>query len=267
MRSIYEFQGYRDYLASYYAHHKEHTPGFSFNTFSRQAGLNSPNYLKLVTEGKRNLTVSNIHAFGRAMRLSTDELRYFEALVHLDQVEGVEEKAFYRARLDEIASSKPRRMKKLTIDGLISSWFYPAICSCLEGRDSQLAVAEIAQIVGIREEKVREAVGLLSSNGLVVEEDGKYRLRQDCILYHDKKILNQAQRRFLRQQIERSLEEFDRNYAAKSKFFSHTFTIEKSRYGAYVEKVKSFLESVAEMSAPEEVETVMQLNIQLFRLS
>ena len=53
--NIYNFSDYRDFLKDRYRQLKEADPVFSFRHFSKQAGFGSPNYLKLVMDGKRNL--------------------------------------------------------------------------------------------------------------------------------------------------------------------------------------------------------------------
>lgn len=50
---VFEYLDYRAFLRDYYAERKQ-SRGLSFRSFSKRAGLGSPNYLKLVMEGARS---------------------------------------------------------------------------------------------------------------------------------------------------------------------------------------------------------------------
>jgi uncharacterized protein (TIGR02147 family) len=87
-RALVDVFGYRDYrafLAAYYARRKEQKDGFSFARFSEEVELRSPNYLKLVIDGERNLSPELAQRFGAGCGLRDDALEYFCALVGFDQ--------------------------------------------------------------------------------------------------------------------------------------------------------------------------------------
>ena len=61
----FQFQDYREFLRAYYAERKTHAK-ISYRAFSRRAGLGSPNYLKLVMDGARNLSPAMAGRFAAA---------------------------------------------------------------------------------------------------------------------------------------------------------------------------------------------------------
>ena len=69
MKSILSYNDFRQYLEDFYQQQKRETHGFSFETFSTEAGIKSPNYLKLVIQGKRNLTTEATFKFAKALQL------------------------------------------------------------------------------------------------------------------------------------------------------------------------------------------------------
>jgi len=73
---IFAFLDYREYLRAYYHHAKQHRR-FSYRAFSRKAGLRSPNYLKLVIDGERNLTRDMARRFAAACGLQDEAALYF----------------------------------------------------------------------------------------------------------------------------------------------------------------------------------------------
>jgi hypothetical protein len=51
--SIFQYSDYRAFLRDHFAYMKATNASYSFRTFSRLAGFNSPNFLQLVYDGKR----------------------------------------------------------------------------------------------------------------------------------------------------------------------------------------------------------------------
>ncbi|RPI59951.1 MAG: TIGR02147 family protein, partial [Lysobacterales bacterium] len=78
---VFAYRDYRAFLRAYYDRRKAEKSGFSHAEFSQRIGLRSPNYLKLVMDGARNLTSDLAVRFAEGCGLRDDPLRYFCALV------------------------------------------------------------------------------------------------------------------------------------------------------------------------------------------
>ena len=102
---MFTYNNYRSYLKDYYTSKKQ-KPGFSYESFSRSLGIKSGNYLKLVIDGKRSLTLENIHGFARVIGLTGEELNYFESLVLMNQTEDERIRRYYKGRLEELRANK-----------------------------------------------------------------------------------------------------------------------------------------------------------------
>lgn len=85
--SPYAYLDYREYLAAFYRWKKAVQEGFSYRAFSRRAKLHSPNHLKRVIDGERNLTTRSAEQFANALSLDDDERRCFLALVAFNEAE------------------------------------------------------------------------------------------------------------------------------------------------------------------------------------
>src|SRR4051794_30677028 len=99
MNPIFHYRSYRQFLGDYYRTQKAGRSGFTYARFSERAGLRSPNYLKLVMDGKKNLTAENIARFARALGLRELERDYFAALVRLNQSKSSWEREYHEERL------------------------------------------------------------------------------------------------------------------------------------------------------------------------
>lgn len=80
---------YRLYLKDYYNHRRLESKAslrpYSYSNFSAAAGIKSPNYLKMIIEGKRNLSDEMAIKFAKAMRFQKLQTAEFQALVHYTQ--------------------------------------------------------------------------------------------------------------------------------------------------------------------------------------
>lgn len=121
--SVFNYQEYRTYLNDFYLAKKSHDPRYSFAIFSKAAGLSSPNYLKLVKDGQRNLTLRNIRKFAKGLSLQGLEGEYFEYLVSYNQSTSVEDRIFYHGKLSAIRDRRTSGRKSSDIDRNVFSHF------------------------------------------------------------------------------------------------------------------------------------------------
>lgn len=85
MKSIFATLDFRTYLLEFYQEHKTANARFSWRVLSKKAGFTSPVFLKLVSEGKRNLGDASIDQVGEALELKDKELVFWHHLVLFNQ--------------------------------------------------------------------------------------------------------------------------------------------------------------------------------------
>ncbi|HUP58704.1 MAG TPA: TIGR02147 family protein, partial [Bdellovibrionota bacterium] len=131
--NIFEFTDYRTYLKAFYETKKVTNPAYSMSTFTRRAGLghNSRGYLKLIIEGKRNLTPHTVRRFADALGLQPREALYFENLVYFNQAKTPKDKDYYFQRVSISTAgreSKPFELLRSQYQ-FYSNWYYVAVWS------------------------------------------------------------------------------------------------------------------------------------------
>ena len=99
---IFSFTDYRKYLRTVYADFKKNKRYFSYRYFSELAGFGGKNYLQMVMDGKRNLSLDSINKFCHGLHLSKREAAYFETMVLFNQTKSEEEKDRYFAQLIQL---------------------------------------------------------------------------------------------------------------------------------------------------------------------
>lgn len=121
MKTIFEFERYRDYLK--YLIEEARTRGESLRSLTRRLGMSNPNYLPQVISSKRNLTHESAQKIALGLGLKSEESRYLLALVSLEQDPSSSEEI--RGTLTNLA--KAAQKKVVTDNSRYNHWLYSLI--------------------------------------------------------------------------------------------------------------------------------------------
>lgn len=101
-----EYTDFRIYLHDFYQYKRRDTLDsirpYTYAHFSASADIKSPNYLRLIIDGQRNLSKEMIKKFSKALGHSADEAREFAALVLYGQAQTPLERNHHLRALAEI---------------------------------------------------------------------------------------------------------------------------------------------------------------------
>lgn len=173
--SVFEFVDHRAYLGAYYEAEKTRRPAFSYRYFARRAGQSSPNFLKLVIEGKRNLGKESIPAFAKALDLDAEETQFFGDLVAFNQATTTEEKNRYFVRIAASRNFRKARRIEGELFDYLSHWFIPAVRELAarpDFRDDPKWIASQLRPTVTQKEAAQAMKVLLGLGLLVRREDG-----------------------------------------------------------------------------------------------
>ncbi len=181
--SVFAFSDYRTYLKAYFEAKKKIHPKYSASFFTRRAGLgaNSRGYLKLVVEGRRNLSPATIRSFSEALGHKPQESLYFENLVLFNQAERPSDKKYYFERL--VATLHEKTYSPLVLlqqqHAYYSNWYYVVIRELVALDDFVEDYLWISHhlLGAVKKEEIRKAISDLLVLGLI-ERDSGGRLRQ-----------------------------------------------------------------------------------------
>lgn len=268
---MYDFLDYRAYLRAYYEAAKRTQRSFSFRSFSRLAGLRSPNFLKLVIEGERNLGADSVPRFCTALGLEGPEAEFFSDLVAFNQAASLADK---NRAFERISASRRFRAAR-RIDGdlfaYLSHWYNPAIRE-LAGRadfceDPRWIASQLRPRISPAE--AAEALRLLLSLGLLVRDPSSGRvLRGEPTLTTEHEVRSLGAAAFHRQMIERAGEALDSVPAALRDLAALTVCISPATAAKVKERIHQLREALAELCDSDPAGTVVyQLNVQWFPLS
>lgn len=123
---VFRYQDYRAFLAAFYALKKK-TSGLSYRRFSATVGLGAPNYLKLVIDGKRNLSSNMAARFAKACKLQGESAEYFCLLVDFNQAQTDEERNSRQEQLVRFSRYRQAQPIELAQLDYHSTWYIPVI--------------------------------------------------------------------------------------------------------------------------------------------
>lgn len=269
---IFNYLNYREYLKDFYKFKKASQRGYSYAMFSARAGIKSPNYLKLVMDGARNLTPENALKFAKALSLnSPTEVEYWQSLVEFNQTRASERKHQLLQKLAANATGGGSREIRDEWE-MLSSWHHLAIRELVLLNDFNEDPVQVANSLGrrISVSQARESLELLVRTGFLVRnEKGRLTQAQREIRYFSKSDLsNLAIQRFHRSTGELALKLLTELDPSARDFSGLTIAIDIESLPLLKSRITEFRRELnREFSTSDKATKVMQLNLQLFPLS
>ncbi len=265
--NIYNFTDYRDFLKDRYRQLKDTDPLFSFRYFSKQAGFGSPNYLKLVMDGKRNLSAEAIGKFAKGIRLDNHESEYFRYMVEFNQCENVHKRKVYEAKLVYLRELFKVKTLIPELYDYYHEWYHAAIREIVKKGAIKNDAAAIAQslVPNITEVEAKESVALLTTLKFVsVSNEGNLISTGETEIDSTSAAL--AQKIYYEQMAELAAQSLYTQGPDTQDFESLTVSLPTDKVKELKVKIRQLIESIS-AEGGHGSESVYQLNIQLFALS
>lgn len=174
---VFRYRDYRSFLAAFYAAGK--AGGLSYRSFSRAAGLGGPNYLKLVIDGQRNLSLEMAARFAKACRLEGQAAEYFKLLVAFDQAADDDQRNALHDELMKLTRFRATHRLEVAQTEYHSRWYIPAVrelVGCPAFVDDPAWIVRVL-MPPISEKEAGHALAVLEGL-MLVERDERGKLRQ-----------------------------------------------------------------------------------------
>lgn len=268
--SVFDYLDYRAFLRDYYEAKKAGGRGFSYRAFSRKADLKSPNYLKLVIDGERNLTAKMAERFAAAAGLEGDEAEYFVDLVAFNQGRTATERNRHYARLT--SSRRYRKAHKLDVAHAAyhASWYIPAIRELAARDDFRDDPAWVARTVfpPITRVEAARALETLVELGLLSRDNGGRLVQGQATVTTGPETRGLHIANYHRTMMERAAESIDLVPSEDRDISALTLCMGEDGIRRLKSRIQRFRKELLELSALEDdPHRVVQINFQMFPLS
>jgi len=270
--NIYQYQDYRKFLRDFYGHKKKNNRGYSYAVFSRKAGLHSPNYLRRVIDGTRNITHRNLKKFIMGLELFKKEAQYFENLVLFNQADSSEVKGLYFQELKKNSQNEDSVFQAdAAYYDYLSKWYYVAIHEMVHLHDFSPDPQWMCKRLKnrITKTQAKKALELLEDLGFIIKaEDGRYKQAHPQLKFREE-VKHIALQKFHCQVMKIAEEALVHEAFQERELSSLTLCIRKEKLSELKRKIHEFRAGLnAELSCiPHEGDEVVQINFQLISLT
>jgi len=267
---IFGYLDYRAALRDLYALKKAREYGFSHRAISKRAGFQSTNFLKLVMEGKRNLSADAAAKFAKAFGLEGASFDYFCELVSYNQAKTSRERSKSYDRLTRLRPEKAVHQLASHQSAYHSSWYIPAIRELAARADFREDPAHIARqlVPAITAAKAKKALETLRELGMLCRTPEGRLVPADALVTTGPSPESHHLADFHRAMIAQASESIDRFPAHEREIASLTLCVDESMLPALKQRLQAFRREFMQFAEGSGVpERVVQVNFQMFPLS
>ncbi len=267
--SVYGYTDFRAYLRAFYEFRKDGQHGYSFRAFSKSAGFTSPNILKLVTSGERNISPDATQKFIKALGLKSQMAEYFDALVRMNQAKADTDKEHYFNLLQKLTPQGKRR--DLNAEGLkyMSHWLYPVIREMVALEDFRDDPYWIARRINGKASipEITQALQFLVKEGFIEKVDGLFVSKDNMVLSSDE-VKSLAIRNYHRLMLEQAKDSLENLPMEEREFGALTFVLPEAALEELKYKMKLFRRELhtwaMQVAEEHNGEIVVQVNAQMY---
>ena len=268
MKPITEYRDYHSLIKDFYEDRKR-TSYFSWREFAKLAGFSSPTYLRLVSEGKSNLSRVTMPRMISAMELAGFEAEYFKALVNFCNAKDDSAKMPFWKQMRQIALEyKVRVVDKEAVE-YFDGWKNSVIRE-LAPRMKGATPGEIAKKCcnEISAADVSASLDFLTKAGFLKKDaDGAYRQTEKNVTASKEGMVYavHAMQHKMLQLADESIERFAPDVRNVSGL---TFTVNRECYKRISQEVDAFRKKIIAIAADaENADQIYRLNLQLFPMT
>ncbi|MCB0412059.1 MAG: TIGR02147 family protein [Bdellovibrionales bacterium] len=274
-----EYTDFRIYLHDFYQYKRTESLGelrpYTYAHFSAAADVKSPNYLKLIIEGRRNLSKLMIKKFSKALGHTKEETLEFEALVLYGQEKSPVLRNNFLKRLSEIRMRYQIKRGELQPETFerISSWINWALLAMADQEGVTAdpeALRECLRQKSSIDEIQRSLKTLISSGQIVVDDSGNLQ-RGKSGLPSGEEIPVELVRKIQAEFIYLALESLFQDRPQEREFGALTVSLTEKEFEQMKFEVrqlrKKWMKDFSVHRQQQKGDRVFQINFQLFPIS
>lgn len=277
---VSDYMDYRQYLASFFEYKRRLTATdlrpYNYAAFSAGANIKSPNYLKMIIEGRRNLSEEMVLKFAKALGLNKEATEDFDLLVSYGQASDPADRNMFLKKLSEhrvLVKLKSGEIDQKTWDK-IPNWAAWVIYAMVDQEGVRYDTKTLKELLRGKasEDEIKQALQSLFNSGELVRDPETLEVKKAHTLIDAPEDVPVALVRKLQAQLMYlGLESLYQDTATEREFGTLTMSLTKQEFDEIKFKLRQMRKQVnkdntiARMTSKGE--RVYQLNIQLFPVS
>lgn len=275
--AISDYMNYRTFLADFYAFKRKNSKGqlraYNYGVFSAAANIKSPNYLKMIIEGKRNLSDDMIGKFGKALGFHKEQTEEFRLLVCFTQASDPADRNLFLKKLSEHRVNS--KLKSGEIDRKtwekVPNWITWIIYAMVDQEGVQFNTKSLKELLRDKatEDEIETALNSLISSGELKKDEvtGEFK-KVRSLIESPEEVPVALVRKLQAQLMYLGLESLYQDAPQDREFGTLTASLTKAEFDELKFKLrqmrKAFHKDNSIARTSSKGERVYQLNIQLF---
>ena len=270
-KDIFEYTDYRQFLRDRYLSLKEESPQkFSYRAVAKRCGFSSPNFLKLVIDGQRNLSDDSATKFAHAFKLSRDEAHFFKLLVKFNQATVGEKKEKYAKQIFRSRRFKDAQPLRSEQFNYYAKWYFipirELVASPFFKEDPRWIAAQL--VPKIDPQEAEQAIQELLKLGIVKRDSQGKLIQTNSAVDTGDEVLSASIAAFHREMLRKASESIDRFERTEREISAATVGVSKKNAERIKKLIQRFRKELLQIAEEEQsVERICQIGIQLFPLS
>jgi len=239
---------------------------YSVRKFAASSGFKSTSYIRMVLDGKRNLSSVSAKQMAKGLRLLANESKFFEKLVSFAQSTEMSEKDQLYKELYNFRRFQERKSLVMDQYEYFSNWHFSALFVALATKWRNKSVKAMALALEIDEAQIHSGLKTLERLGLIEKREGAW-ISKDILLETASEMNSLIVRNFHRQMLEKAMTCLDKESVSNRAFGGLTMALSKSAYEDIKRKLTEFRQALSVAYADDkDPERVYQLSLGLFPL-
>lgn len=275
-----EFVDYRKYLSDFFNYKvfesQNRLRPFGYSDFSAAANIKSPNYLKLIIEGKRNLSKEMCLNFSRALKHNRSQAKEFELLVTYCQEKDPHNRNTALKELSEFRAKRGLQDGKINSETWeqVANWLVWVLFAMVEQKAVQFTPESLRKILRgqVNEAQIQQALKkLVDSGDISIDPETHFARKTSPVMAGADQIPTELVRKIQSELIYLGLESLHKYGPQEREVSGFTMAMtEKEFEWARFElrKLRKHIQKEIAMKREQNKgERVYQVNIQLFPVS
>lgn len=269
MKLVMEYNNFRLFMRDFYSERKDRS-GFTWRDFAKAAGYSSPVFLKLVCDGKANLSEVGIERVAQAMGLVGIDLQYFRLLVIFNQSKDSTEKKKIYKEMRTLASDNSVKLVGEDEYDYYETWRNPVLRE-LAPKMKGATPAKMAEQFefGVNTAEVKKSLNQLQDLGLLKKDkEGNFVQESKSITTGSLDVTSLAIRDMHRQMGNLAVKSLDEVPVNERDVSGMTLGVSEIAYQKIVQEIADFRRRIGAIAMEDSGnERVYRMNVQFFPLT
>jgi uncharacterized protein (TIGR02147 family) len=274
-----DYMDYRLFLADFYHYKKDLTRTslrqYNYAIFSAAADIKSPNYLKMIIEGKRNLSMDMVSKFAKACGLNKAQGDEFKLLVLFNQSEDPADRNYALKKLSEYRVEQKLKHGQLDrkVFEKVPNWIGWIIYALVDQSGVSFEVTQLKYLLRGKasETEIQHALESLLASGELTKDAETGKIQKGKSTEAPDEIPAALIRKLQMQLMYLGLESLYQDEASEREFGSLTMSLTEKEFEEIKFKLRQMRKSLHKENSIARMDTkgdrVYQLNLQLFPVS